>query len=105
MQKKLRLESYCEKDYYWLDAIFYEEKDEVNFSDGILAKYISVAIEHENNASNAHEEMNKLQIYNAPLRVLIVYTQPGKETDEVRARFGKIVRDADFFNDSATRRR
>ena len=46
---KSGVKAYCEKDYYWLDAIFCEEGDSVHFAaDRVYAKYISVALEHEN---------------------------------------------------------
>ena len=63
----------CSHEYYTVDAILYNERDDGNFRNPrcAYAKYISVAIEIENNCTDAHVEMNKLQLLNAPLTVLI----------------------------------
>ena len=103
--QKLGLQSF-HTDYYTLDAIFYEGKDVEHFSENTTyAKYISVAIEHENIASTTHIEMNKLQLFNTPLKVLIAYAAAGAETDKLLDRYLKIMRAADVFDDVATLRR
>ena len=101
----LGLEVYSEKDYYWLDAIFYEEMDTVHFgSEKTYAKYIAVALEHENIPINTAIEMNKLQLFNAPLKVLITYAG-GSNAEKLLERYAKIVAGADVFSDFTTERR
>jgi len=46
-------------DYYTLDSIFYSEREET-LQDGAYAKFLEVAIEHENYAPDAKREINKL---------------------------------------------
>jgi len=103
--KLLGLEAHCD-DYYTLDAVFYAEKDTKYFSPfKTYAKYLVVAIEHENLAATSSVEMNKLQLINAPLKVLITYAKPGSETDGLLSRYNEIVRSADCFGDTASLRR
>lgn len=98
--KELELLPYTEKDYYWLDAIFCEAYDHVHFPENSrYAKYIVVAIEHENDCDSSVIEMNKLQIYNAPLKVLITYCDSDKKTEEQLAKYSIIMNDADVFSD------
>jgi hypothetical protein len=75
----LRLE--YAQPWWTLDAIFCER-----FREG-LAEYLSVAIEHENFPRRARYQINKLSIFNAPLKVLITY--PGKPSKR-----GESPRDA-----------
>jgi hypothetical protein len=94
------------KEYFTLDGMFYEERG--TDSTGRLtayAKRISVAVEHENNAAKAHEKINKLQLFNSPLKVLISYAAEGTETDLLLRRFEKIIAEADTFEDFADLRR
>ena len=107
--RKLELEAYCEKDYYWLDAIFYEEKDNVHFAvDRVYAKYISVALEHENTpfakGCDTAVEMNKLQLFNTPLKVLITYAN-GAKAKELLDKYARIMISADVFSDFTTQRK
>lgn len=107
--RKLKLEAYCEKDYYWLDAIFYEEKDTAHFgADRVYAKHISVALEHENTpfakGCDTAVEMNKLQLFNTPLKVLITYAG-GLKADELLDKYARIMLDADMFSNFATLRK
>src|SRR5438128_972707 len=67
-------------EYYTLDCIYFAESDAEHF--GSLATYatsISIALEHENFISGTATEMNKLQLFNAPLKVLITYSQSESE--------------------------
>jgi len=58
-------------EYYTLDAVFYKDKDLDYFNaDQTYAKCIAVAYEHENAWKGTAVEMNKLQLFNAPLKVL-----------------------------------
>jgi hypothetical protein len=103
--KELGLEAHC-ADYYTLDAVFYAEKDTKYFSPHkTYAKYLVVAIEHEDKAQTSCVEMNKLQLINASLKVLITYAKPGSEVDGLLLRYSEIVRGADCFGDTASLRR
>ena len=93
------------KEYYTLDGMFYEERgtdDTGKYAS--YANWVSVAIEHENDASKAHETMNKLQLFNAPLKVLITYAPVGAATDSLLRKYEKIIEASDVFHDFATLR-
>ena len=93
-------------NYYYLDSIFYAEKDGDHFGpNATYAKCISIAMEHEHIIEGTAVEMNKLQLFNAPLKVLITYA--GDETQRIHylARYTKILQGADIFGDFATLRR
>jgi len=105
MAQELGLEGYCEKDYYWLDAIFYEEKDTIHFQSGeTYAKYIAVALEIENQLAKTAIEVNKLQIFNTPLKVLITYAS-AVQAETFLAKYARIMADADIFSDFTTKRK
>jgi len=92
-------------EYYTLDGMFYEERgtdDTGRYAN--FANWISVAIEHQNDASKAHETMNKLQLFNAPLKVLVSYAAPGAATDSLLRRYETIIKASDVFHDVATLR-
>jgi hypothetical protein len=94
------------KEYYSLDGMFYEERGRDNSGKFTsYAKWISVALEHAARPSKTHEEINKLQIFNAPLKVLITYVPEGAETESLLSKYEAIIRDADTFNDIATLRK
>ncbi|MEA3150274.1 MAG: hypothetical protein QOD56_1213 [Gammaproteobacteria bacterium] len=93
------------KDYYALDVMFYEERGTDNFGKfTTYPKWISVALEHANKPTKTHEEINKLQMFNASLKVLITYAAEGAEGDSLLRQYEAVVRDADVFNDIATTR-
>jgi hypothetical protein len=48
--------------------------------------------------------MNKLQLFNAPLKVLITYAPPGGATDSLLRKYESIIKASDVFNDVATLR-
>jgi hypothetical protein len=99
--KQLNLLSW-NKEYYTLNGMFYEERGTDNFGNyTAFAKWVSVAIEHENTASRAAETINKLQLFNAPLKVLITYAAEGADTDALLGKVEKVMSDADVFNDAA----
>ncbi len=103
--KQLGLSVY-NANYYYLDSIFYAEKDLEHFnSTNTYAKCISIAMEHEHDIRGTAVEVNKLQLFNAPLKVLITYAQ----NDSIRSfyldRYTKIIQGADIFSDIATLRR
>jgi hypothetical protein len=93
------------KEYYTLDGMLYEERGTDNTGKyASYANWVSVAIEHENDVSRAQETMNKLQLFNAPLKVLITYVPEGDATDALLRRYESIIRASDVFNDVATLR-
>jgi hypothetical protein len=93
------------KEYYTLDGMFYEERGvDATGKFASYANWVSVAIEHENDASKAHETMNKLQLFNAPLKVLITYAPAGPATDSLLGKYENIIRASDVFKDIATLR-
>ncbi|HEX4151422.1 MAG TPA: hypothetical protein VHY75_04350 [Steroidobacteraceae bacterium] len=93
------------KDYCTLDGMFYEERG--RDSSGkftAYVKWIAVALQHANKPTNTHEEINKLQIFNAPLKVLITYAAEGEEAEALLQRYEAVIRDSDVFDDIATLR-
>lgn len=102
--RQLGLQSW-NKEYYTLDGMLYEERGIDNTGKyASYANWVSVAIEHENDAAQAHETMNKLQLFNAPLKVLITYAQLGQATDSLLRKYENIIKASDVFNDVATLR-
>lgn len=93
-------------NYYYLDSVFYSERDTEHFgATTTYAKSISIAMEHENKIEGTAIEMNKLQLYNAPLKVLITYAQNPTIRKNWLNCYTKIVQGADVFGDFATLRR
>lgn len=93
------------KEYYTLDGMLYEERGlDGTGKYATYANWISVAIEHENDAAQAHETMNKLQLFNAPLKVLITYSPSGAATESLLRKYESIIKASDVFNDFATLR-
>ncbi len=100
---ELGLQSWNE--YYTIDVIMYHEKDMKWFRSNVTyAKYIAVAVEHENQYGCAAEEMNKLQLINTPLAVLITYP-PKSMARETLAKYETIIQAADILDNAATIRR
>lgn len=92
-----------ERDYYTLDAILYARRDTKHFPSGTTyAKFISVALEHENDPVGTAVEMNKLQLFNAPLKVLITYPWSDDHGQELLERYTEIIAEADVFEDIST---
>ena len=93
------------KDYHGLESMFYEERGTDRFGNYTsFAKWVTVALEHERNASKTHETINKLQLFNTPLKVLITYAAEGEETDLLLRKFEGVIADSDLFKDTATLR-
>jgi hypothetical protein len=93
------------KEYYTLDGMLYEERGvDATGKFASYANFVSVAIEHEIDASRAQETMNKLQLFNAPLKVLISYVPPGNATESLLRKYEIIIKASDVFNDVATLR-
>ena len=103
--EELKLELY-NRDYYTIDAIFYEEKNIKHFDkDAVYAKYIAIALEHENRLYGSQAEINKLQLINTPLKVLITYSGSSEEKDSYLSMYSEIIDEADIFSDFSTLRR
>ena len=93
------------KEYYTLDGMLYEERGvDQTGKYATYANWISVAIEHENESSRAHEKINKLQSFNAPLKVLITYAAEGPATEALLRNYEHLIKISDVFNDVATLR-
>ena len=93
------------KEYHALDAMFYEERGRDTFGKyTTYAKWISVALEHASKPTLTLEEINKLQMFNAPLKVLITYAAEGVESDSLLRKYEAVISDSDVFNDIATLR-
>jgi hypothetical protein len=102
--KNLGLQTW-NKDYYGLDTMFYEERGTDDFGRfASYAKWISVALEHASKPTKTHEEINKLQMYNAPLKVLITYAAEGADSETLLRKYEAVMRDSDAFTDFATLR-
>ncbi len=96
----------CPWDYYTLDCVYFAERDTESFGpQSNYAKCFSVALEHENDISGTAVEMNKLQLFNAPLKVLITYADTEAQRAYYLECYARIVREADIFGDFTTLRR
>lgn len=101
--EQLDLKSWS-REYYSLDSVFYRELDTVNFPKGIEnAKYIEVALEHEHVLSGTAQEINKLQLFHAPLKVLITYDDNDNQRTEFLGKYASIIKAADIFGDCEVR--
>lgn len=103
--KRLGLTAYP-YDYYTLDCIFYEDRDTTHFPENaVYANYIAVAIEHENYLADTCHEMNKLQLFNVPLKVLITYARAGYGLESFLIKYEAIIKSSDVFGDVASARK
>jgi hypothetical protein len=94
------------KEYCTLEGVFYEEREtQQPRGNAMYAKWISVALEHERDPRTTYRAMNKLQLFNVPLKVLITYSTEGAETESLLRSYERIIRAADVFDDFATLRR
>ena len=93
------------KENYSLGGMFYEERGRDNFGKyTTYAKWIAVALEHATKPAKTHEEINKLQTFNAPLKVLITYAAEGAESDALLRDYETVISESDVFNDITTLR-
>jgi hypothetical protein len=93
------------RDYYTLDSIFFIERDTQNFGEhATFAKHIEVAIEHENFIAGTPTEINKLQLFNSPLKVLITYGNDADQQQYLRI-YHEMIGWADVFDDISSLRR
>ena len=97
---------YC-REYYGIDFVMCERADEEHFRPAKgwwIAQQLTIAVEHENRIWGAGQEMNKLAMLNAPLKVLITY--PWKEdVGDYLGTYATIVKNADVFGDFTSRRK
>jgi len=102
---KLSLKYY--KEYWHLDAIFYDRLDKKHFEqpNATYAEYICVALEHENAITRSCEEMNKLSVFNAPLKILITYPPSKSEEEKYLSEYRAILQQSAIFNDFSTSRK
>ena len=94
-------------EYWYLDAIFYQHNDKILDAQGYeydYATFLTVAMEHENDSTTSYEEMNKLSVFNASLKVLITYPAQGDygrsawpSDDVLLKNYKKQIISADFF--------
>ncbi len=93
------------RTYWTIDCILFDDWDAHHFKHGQYAKNIYVAIEHENDWQRSIEEMNKLQILNIPLRVLITYPNCPEDRYQLIEKYTTIIKAAhDLFNEAASNR-
>lgn len=93
-------------DYYTLDCVYFADHDTSNFpANSTHANYLCVALEHENQLGGTVYEMNKLQLYNTPLKVLVTYSQMDTERAKYLEIYSRILREADVFQDFTSHRR
>ena len=79
-------------EYYSLDCIYVAEYDTDHFApDSGYPKAFSVIIEHENEADVSCEEMSKLLLFNAPLKVLITYARSGPGLERHLHRYARMI--------------
>ncbi len=88
-----------EKEKYKLDAVFY--------SNETSNRYFHVAIEHENSGAQAHQELEKLSLFNVPLKVLITYLNHIDNNVEnyLKDTAKPVISEMDYFKDFADKRR
>ncbi|HRR96449.1 MAG TPA: hypothetical protein P5150_06965 [Candidatus Ratteibacteria bacterium] len=99
----LKLKYY--REYWSLDAVFYEKEDKEHFQlPFLVAEYLPVVIEHENAISGSCLEMNKLSIFNSPLKVLITYPET-EDKNKYLNWYTEILKKADIFDDFSTKRK
>jgi hypothetical protein len=93
------------REYYALDGMFYEERGRDHSGKyTTYAKWISVALEHETKSAHTLESIAKLQMFNAPLKVLTTYAAEGVESDSLLLRYAAVIGESDIFNEFSSLR-
>ncbi len=100
-------------EYMNFDAVFYAKEDDCvkkPVRHYLYPQYFSVVMEHENNSNTSFEEMNKLSLINAPLKVLVTYPHQNEASfqmpeDELIKIYQKQMKNADVFGDFKNKRR
>jgi hypothetical protein len=98
-------------EFKHLDGVFFEQA----LPDGSnTPNAIAIALEHEGTLSSSFTEVNSLQLFNAPLKVLITYTPGDPKVDPRHSKtirenylkaFHERVMKSDIFRDFVTLRR
>lgn len=79
-------------EYYSLDCIYVEDYDTEHFGpDSGYPLYFAVIVEHENDPKRSCEEMSKLLLFNAPLKVLITYSRASFGLEAHLARYERMI--------------
>ena len=95
--KELELNCY-NGNYYYLDAIFYHKKFREYFEDNTTyAESLIIAFEHEHEHFRSHEEIYKLALFNAPLKVLVTYPPDEDEEQKLMKKFTDVLNRADIL--------
>ena len=100
-------------EYMQLDAVFFAKEDDCvkkPVRHYLYPQYFSVVMEHENDSNTSFEEMNKLSLINAPLKVLVTYPYQDdapaqKKEKPLLDNYIKQVKNADVFDDFEGKRR
>ncbi|WP_257388546.1 hypothetical protein [Tahibacter caeni] len=83
------------QEYYSLDCVYVAGYDTKRFAPGSgYAKAFSVILEHENDGARSCEEMSKLLLFNAPLKVLITYARAGQGLERLLACYTGMIEDS-----------
>lgn len=101
-----RLHCHSFREYYKFDCFFYRDKNLKHFPESsTYVKSIAVALEHENVPEKSVEEIHKLQLLNAPLKVLVTYPREPEKVKALLNDFAEIIGEADIFGDISTLKR
>ena len=100
-------------EYMDIDAVFFAKEDDCvkkPVRHYLYPQYFSVVMEHENDSNTSFEEMNKLSLINAPLKVLVTYPHQNEADfqmmeDELIKIYQKQMKNADVFGDFKDKRR
>ena len=99
-------------EYMNFDAVFFAKEDDCvkkPVRHYLYPQYFSVVMEHENDSNTSFEEMNKLSLINAPLKVLVTYPKQGGAPAQEKEKtlldnYTKQVKNADVFGDFKDKR-
>ncbi len=97
------------REYYTLDHVLYKEEDRI--PEGILPfgsscvqgtwlKHFRLIIEHENSldAGGGYQELAKLMLFNADVKVLIGYANKGDDYDDYAKDYQSIYKSVDLVS-------
>jgi len=83
------------REYYTLDFVYLAEYDTTRFAEESgYVKAFSVIVEHENDGARSCEEMSKLLLFNAPLKVLVTYARAGENLENLLACYTGMIEDS-----------
>lgn len=93
-----KLELQFDREHWKFDFVMFREKFEEYFKWGNYAKYLDIVIEHENDINDSHKEIHKLNMINAPLKVLITYYKSEEDVGKRLTDYAGIINAGDIFN-------